>query len=526
MLLVADADLDYSDGDFGLSAFVRALLQIPGSFARFRITLAHMGSPDLSKMLEGESGITRRIPNFGFDNIEHFGGRMYDQAWLFGKADPGGSCATARGLRDAEVTALLDFMNSGGGVFATGDHGSLGHCLCSRVPRAKSMRLWMAPDGDEDAAMNGQNRNDTNQQGTEGTEFDDQSDDIPQPIDPKLYTEWAGLWRESYPHPLLCGPQGTIRILPDHPHEGQCVAPASGEADHGEYPLGVNGNPRPLPEVIAFSYVNAGKTATKEFGLPRSKKPTKAHSFGAIAAYDGHLADVGRVVTDATWHHFININLVGDSSASKTDPKHFGFLVSSTGQAHLEQIKTYYRNIGLWLSRPEQQRSMWRAILWWLVFESRVIEAVTNNPSVAAPSADLRLTWEVGGHARDVLTKSLGRCRARQLVLGIASDSIPGALRPHVDPWRPAVPNEEALPWFCSEPFIEVALGAAVLTIRREFPHVEPETFKNASPDNFDKIVGSAITKAAERARQAVSEGSAKFASLFTPSTPGRSRPR
>jgi hypothetical protein len=29
------------------------------------------------------------------------------------------------------------------------------------------------------------------------------------------------------------------------------------------------------------------------------------------AAYDGHRVDLGRSVTDPTWHHFFNINLWG-----------------------------------------------------------------------------------------------------------------------------------------------------------------------------------------------------------------------
>lgn len=44
------------------------------------------------------------------------------------------------------------------------------------------------------------------------------------------------------------------------------------------------------------------------------KAPFNAHTFGAICAYDGWRAGpngVGRVVTDATWRHFINLNLVG-----------------------------------------------------------------------------------------------------------------------------------------------------------------------------------------------------------------------
>ena len=77
------------------------------------------------------------------------------------------------------------------------------------------------------------------------------------------------------------------------------------------------------------------------------------HSFGGISAYDGHRSGVGRVVTDATWHHFVNINLVGDIGEPEGTVKSLGFLASASGQAHFEEIKTYYRNIATWLARPE-----------------------------------------------------------------------------------------------------------------------------------------------------------------------------
>jgi hypothetical protein len=40
------------------------------------------------------------------------------------------------------MQAILNFMNSGGGVFATGDHYKLGACLCGAIPRVRSMRKW------------------------------------------------------------------------------------------------------------------------------------------------------------------------------------------------------------------------------------------------------------------------------------------------------------------------------------------------------------------------------------------------
>ena len=58
----------------------------------------------------------------------------YDQIWLFG--------VNATPLQAAERTRIEAFMQAGGGVFATGDHSSLGFGMGAHIPRARSMRDW------------------------------------------------------------------------------------------------------------------------------------------------------------------------------------------------------------------------------------------------------------------------------------------------------------------------------------------------------------------------------------------------
>ena len=126
-----------------------------------------------------------------------------------------------------------------------------------------------------------------------------------------------------------------------------------------EYPDAADGWGQVVPEVIATSRVPAGNTADNG----GSKRPTEAHSFGAISAYDGHRAGVGRVVCDATWHHFINVNLIGvveggifdqfdDPGRSENPAKHNGFLSSAQGLAALDKIKNYYTNIDMYRNSP------------------------------------------------------------------------------------------------------------------------------------------------------------------------------
>lgn len=239
LLIVTDGFLDYDPlNDFGLSVFVSSLLSSP-SYVRFAITLAHINNVDVGsmRMMTNESRIARRIVGFKFDNGDHFSPDKYDVVFLFGIATSysRGAGYPADSLSNAELQQLAAFQNAGGGLFATGDHGNLGRALCHKVARARDMRLWESTPnqlGEDTVSMGGRYRNDTNRAGRNasggpgGSDFDDQSDDVPQTISPVFYTRENGLFRYSFPHPILCGANGAIRVMPDHPHEGECKRPA------------------------------------------------------------------------------------------------------------------------------------------------------------------------------------------------------------------------------------------------------------------------------------------------------------
>lgn len=112
-------------------------------------------------MLDGDATIARRITNFRFDNATHFAPDMYDEAWLFG-------IETGPGIDATELRSISDFMNGGGGVFATGDHGALGKAMGGEIPRVRSMRLWDHTSANSDldeVSMMERRRNDTNRPG-------------------------------------------------------------------------------------------------------------------------------------------------------------------------------------------------------------------------------------------------------------------------------------------------------------------------------------------------------------------------
>jgi hypothetical protein len=143
VLLVTDGPLNFGEGDFGLSTFVRVLKNDAPSRVRFELTLAHINDVSNAEMLDAEPGIARRIKEFRFDNAAHFTQDMYDQVWLFG-FDPSYSGMPGRGtfLAPAEISAIHAHMERGGGLFATGDHGFLGQALCGGLPRVRNMRHW------------------------------------------------------------------------------------------------------------------------------------------------------------------------------------------------------------------------------------------------------------------------------------------------------------------------------------------------------------------------------------------------
>jgi hypothetical protein len=251
VLIVTDGALNFGEGDFGLSTFVRVLKNEAPNRVKLEITLAHIRNVSDAQMMAGEPEIANRIRQFRFDDEAHFKVGMYDQIWLFGiETSYAGMPGRTTNLASAEVNAIFAHMQAGGGVFATGDHGYLGQALCSALPRVRAMRYWgdfaSSENNLNQVSMTGPRRNDSNQEGNDpGTSFSDQSDDITQPLDLLLYSSYAGYLRPArYPHLLLCGRMGRIDVFPDHPHEGEVRSPTPGEltqqfGEAEEYPMAI-----------------------------------------------------------------------------------------------------------------------------------------------------------------------------------------------------------------------------------------------------------------------------------------------
>ena len=316
------------------------------------------------------------LQNFVFDGPTNL--MSFDMMWLIGLAGRNSTTKTGSsgpGISDTEIRAIARYMAAGGGVFATGDHDSIGAEMCGKIPRVRSMRCWY---GENDAASpmpanfprnfpvitagraDTTRRNPMSDYGGDATFvwFENQSDAVPQPI--------ASV--ASPAHPILRRGDNDIVIYPDHMHEGQTlgevgtydytlVLPFAGE-NFPEYPA-ITGQ-REMPEVIAMGQtVTLASKSVKGGGfVGGNSEASGSKQVNTLSVYDGRKVGVGRVVTGATFHHYVDINLTGDSGVDtpaelqQTGPqsaKGHGF---NDDAAKFDDIKQVYLNITDWLARP------------------------------------------------------------------------------------------------------------------------------------------------------------------------------
>jgi hypothetical protein len=392
-------------GSFALGMLTDILLDPSYAWwVDFEVTVAHRAPatfrPPLETLDPGPYGV--RYTQFRFDQ-PGFDLNEYDQVWLFGfqPGNDGGPDANIElpentPLRDTELQILAEWMDAGGGVFATGDHAYLGASMCSRVPRVRTMRKWTHAQGVP--PISGPLRLDTNQPtglveriNLSYMDFDHQGDAVPQPIEVVLEPLWTRVpWLRFYaPHPILCTRAGIIETFPDHPHEGEVIADEDVRLDEPllipgyasvEYP---GGKGRPTPKVIAY-----GRTTHRQWN--RIKYLVHPRRFGLIGTYDGDSVGIGRVVVDSTWHHWMSENLVGFEA---DNPEMMTLMAS------------YYRNVALWLATPTQRANMAAAAVWGVLLGA--------SPMEFPPTASI---WDLGERARDVIGRTASQCTIREWI--------------------------------------------------------------------------------------------------------------
>ena len=392
----------------------------------------------------------------------------YDEVWLFGVKHSG------RPLEQVELDALANFMENGGGVFAAGDHDTIGFPLCGAIPRVRNMRRWSLEQSVPDMHV----------APVDTLVGDEYHDAIPQTIYPRIYSSpysWTFAPR-FYPHPVLRGPFGPISVLPDHIHEGLVEVPQRLDerkfilngTEVPEYPT-FRDKPLP-PEIIA--------TATNQ---------RNGLCFGAIGAFDGHLVNGrGRIIVDSTWHHFVNKNLIqflchykrvqkAWKNGTTPEPR------SLAAAKDYYQMRAYFMNIARWLARPATQQCLWWRLLCALRWNSIVQMVVRPEiPGNALPyflGLGVAARQALGRVASDQEFWSLSKRIAEYVGLG-------GPFGP-----RPSELQTPRLSAVDPELVACVCVGGAIHALQ---PDVSPEIAENTSATEGFVLVRPGVSRALE----------------------------
>jgi hypothetical protein len=373
VLVVLDGDYRFAHqmNNGGIKDFTYTALTGALETAGMAVTKAHLG-PDA----------TADIQDFKFDgpgvNLLDF-----DVIWLIGnegrndsKLPPEDDPSKTGGLGMAQLNKLAEFMEQGGGVFATGDHDSIGADLSGHIPRVRAMRSWFGvsdtakPGGLGDIPDNyppmTSARADTTQPGIDSVYnehpapfvwFENQSDSTPQPILPTPPT-----------HPILRHAGKDVEVFPDHMHEGRTLGFIMAHNYAQNSPFGdttkaefreIAGHLE-VPKVIATGQALANANYLAGGGTTDTS-PAMARTIDTISVYDGRVAGVGRIVTGSTFHHYVDINLTGDSDiiagplADKVGDdamKGKGLSSNMDPDGPFAAITAVFVNMAIWLARP------------------------------------------------------------------------------------------------------------------------------------------------------------------------------
>lgn len=360
ILIVVDTEISVSPSNtFGISSVIDLLRNTTVGCMKFNVDIALRNNESFSVT----ASPTPTQPNyrgFRFNSVNN-GTEVinkYEQIWCFGfKPSNSGSADDAEidlpfaiPATNAELENLDEWMTERkGGLFGTGDHHFLGASMCRKIPRLGTMRRWTNADGVPPQFT--ENRIDTLRPPSPVADYaaggplslgntPHQGDLTVQPIKWKRWrsTYWPFPFRRSRPHPILCHPKlGPIDVMPDHAHEGLCVpspdlsAPKQFNGEL-EYPDHISGGSKPEPEIIAWG----SNLDSDDWNFVKGPQPGRS-SNPMIAAYDGHQAGVGRVATDSTWHHWMDVNINALKAEDNDDWK---------------KISRYFINLAVWLNPP------------------------------------------------------------------------------------------------------------------------------------------------------------------------------
>jgi hypothetical protein len=352
----------------------------------------------------------------------------YDQIWFFGVHPTNGKNPTLGVLGgpeselDAnEVKALEDWMKinekkelKGGGVLITGDHAislpdnakasrtklslnkshekkffGLGRALGRCVPRAGLLRKW---DGKPTNCKKDSFNTQTPVPGIDPDGPQLQVDENPLQLLLETFDEKGNAHPRGLPHPLFLYKIGKwIQVFPDHMHEGALVIPK--KFDLKVWPKGKFVHPK--PQVVA-----------------RGVDHRNWNLLDILAAYNGECAGVGRIVSDSTWHHYLNENL--DLFGSPAPP---GSVADQIGQ--------FYGNLAVWLSPRSKRREMAYAMFSSLSTHLFTIEELRLEKD-DCPESEVDQVLSIGRAAYSILSRLVSPCEIHELLQAVVPDEYCG----------------------------------------------------------------------------------------------------
>jgi hypothetical protein len=235
--------------------------------------------------------------------LSHLDRQDFDELWLF-------ALDSGSGLSAADCAGIRRFHQQGGGVYTTRDHQDMGISMCALGDLGR-VHYFHSQQCDPDASRC-------------------QPDDVYTGTIayPNYHSGSNGDYQTIRPiapiHELLQKSDGAIEFFPAHPHEGGIGVPD--DALH--------------MRVIA---VGTSKVTDRPFNLIVVGE--------RIQDEKGHT--LGRFVAESTFHHLVDYNwdITTGCPSFVSEPPGDGY---ARHPERLEDIKTYVRNLVLWLEPKDE----------------------------------------------------------------------------------------------------------------------------------------------------------------------------
>jgi len=450
VLMVTDGAGFGSGGESDLGRIAAAVTADAPYHLGIEVTTAHHASAGRTGAdIDAFRFTTHELEDY--DQIWILGARRAGSAGSAGPAGSAGSAGPAPVLAPAEVAAIWAFMEGGGGLFVTGCRES---GIAAGIPRVGSMRGPLAVDSAT-------------------------ASDV---VRPTMYpSNWQSIgFRQSAPHPVMCGRDGPITVLPTH--TGRVEDPA-----HVDLAARVD-----VAGTLVVEYPRCGTTRVPPQVIATGTNPADGTEFGVASAYDGHLVTdaaggVGRVVVDTTRRFASDL----DRYAVPHDAVRAAITTGGTPPAdqvaladHWRQLKDYFQNVAIWLARAGTQERIRQLGL--LLAANHVDALMTWRPvEPEGPVKRLPYLRDLGARTQDAFHRIAPRYQRDAVTADVLRRlRVYEHLQP-VPTLQPATAPLWQLRLFDSTLVEQVALGGAVDALHRM---VSEREYMELPGDRLDRV--------------------------------------